>query len=41
MRIVRGFEPIDIPFGSYGPFGGSLHCATLDIRRRGSLQCYF
>lgn len=36
-----GFEPIAIPFWSYGPFGGSFHCATLDIRRRGSLQCYF
>jgi glycine amidinotransferase len=36
-----GFDPIAIPFSSYLPFGGSFHCATLDIRRRGSLQCYF
>jgi glycine amidinotransferase len=36
-----GFDPIAIPFSSYGPFGGSFHCATLDIRRRGSLQRYF
>lgn len=36
-----GFTTIDIPFLSYGPFGGAFHCATLDIRRRGSLQSYF
>jgi glycine amidinotransferase len=36
-----GFEPMPIPFSSYLPFGGSFHCATLDIRRRGSLQNYF
>jgi glycine amidinotransferase len=35
-----GFEPLPIPFLSYGPFGGSFHCATLDIRRRGTLQSY-
>jgi hypothetical protein len=29
------------PFSSYLPFGGSFHCATLDIRRRGWLQNYF
>lgn len=36
-----GFDPIDLPFLSYGPFGGSFHCATLDVRRRGTLQSYF
>jgi glycine amidinotransferase len=36
-----GFEPIPCAFLSYGPFGGSFHCATLDIRRRGALQSYF
>ncbi len=36
-----GFDPIDLPFLSYGPFGGSFHCATLDVRRRGRLQAYF
>jgi glycine amidinotransferase len=35
-----GFEPLPLPFLSYGPFGGSFHCATLDIRRRGTLQSY-
>ena len=36
-----GFTPIDIPFLAYGPFGGAFHCATLDTRRRGTLQSYF
>ncbi|MCG8546749.1 MAG: amidinotransferase [Alphaproteobacteria bacterium] len=36
-----GFEPIPCPFIYFTPFGGAFHCATLDIRRRGSLQSYF
>ncbi|MEW6279642.1 MAG: amidinotransferase [Candidatus Eremiobacterota bacterium] len=36
-----GFEPITLPFTNYAPFGGSFHCATLDVRRRGTLQSYF
>lgn len=36
-----GFEPISIPFRNFYPFGGSVHCATTDIRRRGTLQSYF
>lgn len=36
-----GFEPIACSFLNYRPFGGSFHCATLDIRRRGQLQSYF
>ena len=36
-----GFTPIPCAFLSYGPFGGSFHCATLDVRRRGALQSYF
>jgi glycine amidinotransferase len=36
-----GFDPIPCAFLSYGPFGGSFHCATLDIRRRGTLTSYF
>ncbi len=35
-----GFDPIPCPFLAYGPFGGAFHCATLDIRRRGTLQSY-
>ncbi len=36
-----GFEPIPCAFLHYSPFGGSFHCATLDVRRRGTLQSYF
>jgi glycine amidinotransferase len=36
-----GFQPIPCPFLNYAPFGGSFHCATLDIRRRGELESYF
>jgi len=36
-----GFEPIPCPFEAYYPFMGSFHCATLDVRRRGTLQSYF
>ncbi|MER5907716.1 amidinotransferase [Streptomyces mirabilis] len=36
-----GFEPIPCDLLHYAPFGGSFHCATLDIRRRGALEPYF
>lgn len=36
-----GFEVIKCPFINFAPFGGSFHCATLDIRRRGQLESYF
>ena len=36
-----GFEPIPVPFRNFYPFGGSVHCATLDVRRRGTLESYF
>ncbi|NIR31245.1 MAG: amidinotransferase [Gammaproteobacteria bacterium] len=36
-----GFEPIPCDFLEYSTFGGSFHCATLDVRRRGELQSYF
>lgn len=36
-----GFEPIPCEFRHYAPFGGSFHCATLDVRRRGELRSYF
>ena len=35
-----GFEAVKCPFINFAPFGGSFHCATLDIRRRGELQSY-
>lgn len=37
----HGFEPVPCAFANYLPFGGSFHCATLDVRRRGELQSYF
>lgn len=36
-----GFQPILCSFSHFNAFGGSFHCATLDIRRRGTLQSYF
>lgn len=35
-----GFEPILCPFRNNYRFGGSFHCSTVDIRRRGGLQSY-
>lgn len=36
-----GFTPVPISFESYYPFLGSVHCATLDVRRRGELKSWF
>ncbi|WP_407285024.1 serine/threonine protein kinase [Streptomyces sp. BP-8] len=36
-----GFEIVPVPFRAVGPFGGGLHCATVDIEREGTLQDYF
>jgi glycine amidinotransferase len=36
-----GFKPIPCDFRNFNSFGGSFHCATLDVRRRGELQSYF
>lgn len=36
-----GFETIPLSFLHFAPFGGSFHCATLDVRRRGDLSSYF
>ncbi|NLI78704.1 MAG: amidinotransferase [Candidatus Riflebacteria bacterium] len=40
IRALRewGFQPIPVPFLHLNSFGGGLHCATLDIRRRGDLR---
>ncbi|UAN44204.1 amidinotransferase [Serratia sp. JSRIV001] len=35
-----GFTPIPCNFRCFNSFGGSFHCATLDVRRRGNLQSY-
>jgi glycine amidinotransferase len=36
-----GFKPVLCNFRNFNAFGGSFHCATLDVRRRGTLQSYF
>jgi glycine amidinotransferase len=43
MRALKGWglEPVPCEFLHYAAFGGAFHCATLDIRRRGTLQSYF
>ncbi|QKW08917.1 amidinotransferase [Streptomyces sp. NA04227] len=35
-----GFTPIPCNFRNFNSFGGSFHCATLDVRRSGSLETY-
>lgn len=37
----RGFDPIPCHFQNFNMFGGSFHCATCDVKRRGILQSYF
>lgn len=36
-----GFDPIPVPFRNNYKYGGSFHCATVDIRRRSTLEAYF
>jgi glycine amidinotransferase len=36
-----GFEVLTVPFRNVYEFGGSLHCATWDIRRTGTCEDYF
>jgi glycine amidinotransferase len=38
---AAGFKPVLCSFRNFNSFGGSFHCATLDVRRRGTLQSYF
>lgn len=35
------FTPIPCDFRNFNSFGGSFHCATLDVRREGPLLSYF
>jgi glycine amidinotransferase len=43
IRALRqwGFKIIPCNFRNFNSFGGSFHCATLDVRRRGQLRSYF
>ncbi len=36
-----GFKPIPCHFRKCYRYGGSFHCATVDVRRRGELRSYF
>jgi glycine amidinotransferase len=36
----RGFHVLPIPFQHVNAIGGSVHCATLDVRRAGTLESY-
>ena len=36
-----GFQVIPIPFRNAYAFGGSIHCATADVYREGTLEDYF
>ncbi len=36
-----GFTPILCNFRNFNSFGGSFHCATLDVRRQSKLESYF
>ena len=42
IKALRGwgFEPIPVAMWHFAPFGGSFHCATLDVRRRGEMRSY-
>jgi glycine amidinotransferase len=36
-----GVEVIPVPYDKVVPFGGSLHCTTVDVYREGDLEDYF
>ncbi len=36
-----GIEVVAVPYDKVVPFGGSLHCTTVDVFREGSLEDYF
>jgi glycine amidinotransferase len=40
MLTNWGFECVPVPFRHVYTFGGSVHCATLDVRRRGQLTTH-
>ena len=41
LLAKHGFEVYPIPFRHVFEYGGSLHCATWDVRRNGHCEDYF
>jgi glycine amidinotransferase len=41
LEQEHGFDVLAIPYRGVFEFGGSLHCSTWDIRRRGNMKNYF
>jgi glycine amidinotransferase len=41
LLYSHGFEVLTCPFDAVYKFGGSFHCCSLDVRRRGTLKSYF
>lgn len=43
IRFLKdwGFTPIPVAYRNCYKHGGSFHCSTLDVRRRGELKSYF
>jgi glycine amidinotransferase len=41
LLCSHGFEVLTCPFDAVYKFGGSFHCCSLDVRRRGDLESYF
>ncbi|KAF4718736.1 hypothetical protein FOZ62_020849, partial [Perkinsus olseni] len=44
IRLLEGeygFDVLGIPYRGVFEFGGSLHCSTWDVRRRGGKRDYF
>jgi glycine amidinotransferase len=41
LEMEHGFDVLAIPYRGVFEFGGSLHCSTWDVRRRGDKKSYF
>jgi glycine amidinotransferase len=41
LEQEHGFDVLGLPYRKVFEFGGSLHCSTWDIRRRGNMKNYF
>merc|ERR1711964_394880 len=41
LEQEHGFDVLGVPFRNVFEFGGSLHCSTWDVRRRGDKKNFF